>query len=124
MNSVVRFAAVAMIFLGAYVLAWLPAMMLLGDYVWIGSLVALGVAATVAGYAWRLGPEGPRSARTAVALGALLVGGAGFAAGFFGPMLLAPGANQGPMLGIFITGPLGYLVGAGLGLWYARRRGG
>jgi hypothetical protein len=124
MNSVLRLAATAMIFLGTYVLAWLPAMMLLGDYVWVGSLVALVVAATVAGYAWRLGPEGPRSVRTAVALGALLVGGAGFAAGFFGPMLLAPGANQGPMLGIFITGPLGYLVGAGLGLWYAWRREG
>jgi len=24
-----------------------------------------------------------------------------------GPMLVAPEANQGPMLGIFITGPLG-----------------
>jgi hypothetical protein len=44
-----------------------------------------------------------------------------FAAGFVGPMRLAPGANQGPMLGIFITGPLGHLVGAGLGLWYAWR---
>lgn len=124
MKPIVRFAAAAMIFLGTYVLAWLPAMMLLGDYLWVGSLVALAMAAAVAVYAWRLGPEGPRSVRTSVALGALLVGGAGFAAGFFGPMLLAPGANQGPMLGIFITGPLGYLVGAGLGLWYARRREG
>jgi hypothetical protein len=42
---------------------------------------------------------------------ALQVGGIGFAAGFFGPMLLAPGANQGPMLGIFITGPVGFLLG-------------
>lgn len=124
MSPILRFAAAAMIFLGTYVLAWLPAMMLLGDYVWIGSLVALVVAAGVARHAWRLGPEGPRSVRTAVALGALLVGGTGFAAGFFGPMLLAPGANQGPMLGIFITGPLGYLVGAGLGLWYGLRREG
>ena len=41
---------------------------------------------------------------------ALQLGGIGFAAGFFGPMLLAPDANQGPMLGIFITGP-GFLLG-------------
>jgi hypothetical protein len=47
---------------------------------------------------------------------ALLVGGIGFAAGFFGPMILAPGANQGPMLGIFITGPVGFLLGLGFGI--------
>ena len=42
---------------------------------------------------------------------ALKLGGIGFAAGFFGPMLRAPHANQGPMLGIFITGPGGFLLG-------------
>ena len=44
--------------------------------------------------------------------GALLFGGIGFCAGFFGPMVLAPDANQGPLLGIFITGPLGAVLGA------------
>ena len=44
--------------------------------------------------------------------GALIVGGIGFCAGFFGPMVLAPDANQGPLLGIFITGPLGAVLGA------------
>jgi preprotein translocase subunit Sss1 len=42
---------------------------------------------------------------------ALIVGGIGFAAGFFGPMIFKPEANQGPMLGIFITGPLGFVIG-------------
>jgi hypothetical protein len=42
---------------------------------------------------------------------ALIVGAIGFAVGFFGPMILKPDANQGPMLGIFITGPLGFLIG-------------
>ena len=42
---------------------------------------------------------------------ALVVGGIGFAAGFFGPMILKPDANQGPLLGIFITGPGGFLLG-------------
>ena len=36
--------------------------------------------------------------------GAALLGLVGFAGGFFGPMLFMPDANQGPMLGIFITG--------------------
>ena len=39
----------------------------------------------------------------------------GFVGGFFGPMILAPEANQGPLLGIFITGPLGFLTGAAIG---------
>lgn len=42
-------------------------------------------------------------------------GAAGFLAGFFGPMIVAPGANQGPMAGIIITGPLGVMAGAILG---------
>jgi hypothetical protein len=45
----------------------------------------------------------------------LLLGATGFACGFFGPMLLNPDANQGPMLGIFITGPGGALLGLLLG---------
>lgn len=36
----------------------------------------------------------------------LVLGGTGFAAGFFGPMVFAPEANQGPLVGIFISGPL------------------
>lgn len=34
-----------------------------------------------------------------------------FLAGFIGPMIVAPSANQGPMVGIFITGPLGFIAG-------------
>jgi hypothetical protein len=40
-----------------------------------------------------------------------VVGAVGFAGGFFGPILLTPEANQGPLLGIFITGPLGFIAG-------------
>jgi hypothetical protein len=54
-------------------------------------------------------------------LGGLILGGIGFAAGFFGPILLTPEANQGPLLGIFITGPLGFVVGLLLGGLYGLR---
>jgi hypothetical protein len=41
-----------------------------------------------------------------------IVGGIGFAAGFVGPLVLQPEANLGPLLGILMTGPLGFVVGA------------
>lgn len=44
-------------------------------------------------------------------LGGVVLGGISFAAGFFGPMVLTPDSNQGPMLGIFFTGPIGFVSG-------------
>jgi hypothetical protein len=52
--------------------------------------------------------------------GALLVGAVSFTIGFVGPMLVAAGGNQGPMVGLFITGPIGTIVGAIAGFSYAR----
>ncbi|WP_353229285.1 hypothetical protein [Novosphingobium sp.] len=43
--------------------------------------------------------------------GGCLLGLIGFAGGFFGPIVFMPDANQGPLLGIFITGPLGFVLG-------------
>jgi hypothetical protein len=51
-------------------------------------------------------------------LGAVVAGAVGFLAGFVGPMILTPEANMGPMLGIFITGPLGFVSGGAWGLVY------
>ena len=53
---------------------------------------------------------------------ALFVGAIAFLAGFLGPIILAPEANQGPLLGIFYTGPLGTVVGLGWGLLRAGQR--
>ena len=54
----------------------------------------------------------------------LLLGGIGFAGGFFGPMLLDPTSGNGPLLGIFITGPAGFVLGLIIGfVREARRRG-
>ena len=48
---------------------------------------------------------------------ALLVGVVGFVIGYFGPILFTPESNQGPLLGIFITGPGGAIFGAILGAY-------
>jgi len=39
------------------------------------------------------------------------MGGAGFAAGFFGPLIFAADANQGPLVGILFSGPGGAVLG-------------
>ena len=52
----------------------------------------------------------------------IFVGGIAFLGGFVGPMILAPGANQGPLLGIIYTGPLGTIGGFVWGLLRAWRR--
>jgi len=46
----------------------------------------------------------------------LMIGAAGFAAGFFGPMIFIPDSNIGPLLGILMTGPGGALLGLLMGV--------
>jgi hypothetical protein len=53
-----------------------------------------------------------------------MLGSIGFCAGFFVPMIVTPEANQGPLLGIFITGPLGFLLGGigGFAYWLIKKK--
>ncbi|MDG4883772.1 hypothetical protein [Mesorhizobium sp. WSM4884] len=44
-----------------------------------------------------------------------ILGIVGFVGGFVGPVIFTPEANQGPLLGIFITGPLGFVLGLVVG---------
>jgi hypothetical protein len=57
--------------------------------------------------------------RETVAGFTLTVAWIAFLVGFVGPMIVAPGANQGPLLGIFYTGPAGIVVGL---IWALRRK--
>ena len=90
---------------------------------WLSYIGSLAVAALIARYVWRHTSSTEPGFANAVIVGALVTGGIGFAVGFFGPMIFIPGANQGPLLGIFITGPLGAVAGAvGGGVWWLARR--
>lgn len=44
------------------------------------------------------------------------VGAVCFLIGFIGPIIITPKSNQGPLLGIFITGPLGFILGIIIGI--------
>ena len=43
------------------------------------------------------------------------VGGVALALGFIGPLVLNPTASLGPLVGILLTGPLGFVLGALIG---------
>ena len=48
---------------------------------------------------------------------ALGIGVVTFLIGYVGPIIFWPEANLGPLLGLFITGPLGFLLGGVIGFW-------
>ena len=82
-------------------------------------LISIALATLAGRRAWTFASgEGGGGPVFYAAAGAILLGGAGFVLGFFGPMLLVPSANQGPLLGIFITGPAGVVIGAVAGFVY------
>lgn len=88
----------------------------------LGTLFALVAGVIGLGSCWFAffahGPQGRRQVFfTLIGGGAL--GTIGFAGGFFGPLIFNPSANQGPLLGIFITGPLGFVIGSVVGFLIA-----
>ncbi len=91
---------------------------------WISLLGSVLAAIVVARYVWAHTASVEASLASSILVGALATGEITFSAGFFGPILFTPGANQGPLLGIFVTGPLGLLLGAAGGAvyWFLRRR--
>ena len=55
-------------------------------------------------------------------LGAFIIGGIAFVSRVHRPNHLPPKSNQGPLLGIFLTGPVGFVLGAVIGWFYGRFR--
>ena len=127
MNPIIRSLIAALAtFAAVWYIFWVPFAITLDiagwrlHWMWIirvlGSVVA---ASAVARYTWRHKSWAPQGLVSCIFLGAAVIGGVGFSAGWFGPMIFDPG-SQGPLLGI-ITGPLGFLVGAiGGAIYWAR----
>jgi hypothetical protein len=110
-----------LVFLAVYPFTfWLFFAQLLPLYlVLVAQLAGLLTALAAAVWTWRAMRANGRGILTIALCWAAVVGALAFCAGFFGPMILAPGANQGPLLGLFITGPLGFVGGGTAGLIYA-----
>jgi hypothetical protein len=85
------------------------------------AVVAAACGAAAGAFVWRQS-AGAAGLAACIVKSAFVTGAIAFCAGFFGPMLLTPEANQGPLLGLFITGPLGFIVGGigGAVYWVVR----
>jgi hypothetical protein len=109
-----------------YFVFWVGGAMLMALHLpyWLSLLVSCIAAVAVGRYVWLRTASVHGGLISSIVLGAVILGGVGFAGGFFGPIIFMPEANQGPLLGIFITGPLGFILGAcgGAVYWFARGR--
>lgn len=87
-------------------------------------IVVAGAAAALASrLVWKQ-TRNPHGLLNLMVMGGLLVGTIGFCGGFFGPMIFSPESNQGPMLGLLITGPLGVVLGTigGAIYWFVKMK--
>lgn len=86
----------------------------------LASVCALAAGIWAGRFTWRLTASAAEDGILVLTFGgALIVGGIAFALGFFGPMIVFPESNQGPLLGILYTGPIGFVAGAIGGFAYA-----
>ncbi len=118
MVSIARGFVCALVFVAVFLFSyWMVFAQFLSQNV--AYVPAMMTAAAAAFLTWHVMRSANRGILGTALNWAAITGAAGFCVGFFGPMIFAPGANQGPMLGLFITGPLGFLAGGICGLVYA-----
>ena len=124
MKTLGRAALTFLVFGAIYVFTyWIPFSLLLATGIaWLPNVPALAVGAAAGWWVWKRTAAAPVGRVEWMMYGAAVVGAGGFSAGFFIPILF--NAWQGPLLGLFITGPLGAVVGGvgGAVAWSRRRR--
>jgi hypothetical protein len=132
MNLAIRIISIIVIFPAVYFfIYWLPCSLLfsvLGEDIWIwniaANIISLISAVAVSWFAWKKLGVIDNGLASNIFKGAIILGSIGFAIGFFGPIIFSPQSNQGPLLGIFITGPLGFVLGGFAGVldWAIKKR--
>ena len=105
---------------GYFFVYWLPLSLLpkLHDTPYLPNIISLLIAVALSVFVWKKTYITANGLVSYIIMGGLIVGAMGFILGFFGPILFSLGGNQGPLLGIFLTGPLGFIIGLVGGAFY------
>jgi MFS family permease len=126
MNKVVQIILTAALAVAAFYVSELLLRIsgLFGGYYWLIIFLSVALALLLGFAMWQKFQSDGHNLFTRVFQGAFFVGGVAFLAGIVGPIIFTPDANQGPMLGIFVTGPLGTIFGAigGFIYWFVMDR--
>ena len=121
MSILAKAVVATLVFLAVYFFSfWVVfAQIVPESMMWIALSAAFLTAAAAAFWVWRKAGAAQHHIFQTTLYWAVVAGALGFCGGFFGPLIFTPEANQGPLLGIFITGPLGFVGGGVVGLVYA-----
>ncbi len=126
MSVIIRALVAFVVFAAIYFFTfWVPFSLVPAarDIPLLASVVSLAAGLGAGWFVFRKSGSAPSGLLTSMMYGAAVVGAISFSAGFFGPIVFAPESNQGPLLGLLFTGPLGAVVGAVAGaVVWARRR--
>lgn len=77
----------------------------------IPSIIFLFIGIFIVIFIWKKTKNISDNMAKYILLSGLVIGGIGFLLGFFGGPILYPTSNLSPLLGFFITGPLGLVLG-------------
>lgn len=77
----------------------------------IPSIVGIVSGILVSVFTWKRTGNISNGLASSILMGGIIVGSICFIGGFIGPIIFYPESNLGPLLGIFFTGPIGFIVG-------------
>lgn len=110
-----------------YFIYWVPLSLIpaVRKVAMLPTIIALLIAITIAVAVWKGMRATSHNLAYHILMGGIIVGAIGFVLGFFGPIIFNFGGNQGPLLGLFFTGPIGFILGliAGAVYWKVKAKG-
>ena len=89
----------------------------------ISHTVSLSIAVLSALIVWKKTKHISNNLATHIIVGGLIVEPIGFTLGFFTSIVMTPVSNYGPLTGIFIAAPIGFVIGLLSGWIYWKMMG-
>ena len=105
MTAIFRVVISAIVIVATFYFFYWTALAFIPIPVGVAAVLSYAGAMAAGWYAWTRTASVNSSLSRSVGYWAMVVGAIGFIGGFFGPMVFAPGANQGPLLGHPHHGP-------------------